>query len=370
MKRFACILLLLFSTLPAYAQRITASLSGDVSDPSGAAVPNAAVHITNTGTSEVFSQTTDQGGRFLAPVLPPGHYDLSVEAPGFKHLERKDLVLNVDQSASLKLTMELGKAAETVEVTGDAPLLETESSALGQVVNNKSIVDLPLNQRNPFSLILLVPGVTGSSSAINNGLAFNVNGGRQGTTQVLLDGVPSAPPNDSFNALAIFPSVDAVQEFKVQTSGYSAEFGVSGGGIINLLYKSESNQFHGSAYDFLRNSVMDANDFFSNRQGVSLASFKRNQFGFSLGGPVEIPKAYNGRNRTFFFADYEGLRQRAGHDGFDHCADASRAERRLLAGEDDGRQAGYDFRSDDHQAGKWRLRSPGVRRQPDSLQPD
>jgi hypothetical protein len=310
MKRFVSLLLLLFSAIPAYPQRITASLAGDISDPSGAGVPNATVQMTNTGTSEIFSETTDQGGHFLVPALPPGHYDLSIEASGFKRLERKDLILNVDQSVSLRLVMQLGKAVDTVEVTGDAPLLETESAAVGQAVNNKSIVDLPLNQRNPFSLILLVPGVTGSSSAINNGLSFNVNGGRQGTTDVLLDGVPSAPPNDSFNALTIFPSVDAVQEFKVQTSGYPAEFGRSGGGIINLVYKSGANQLHGSAYDFLRNSVMDSNDFFSNRSGVPLASFKRNQFGFSLGGPVLLPKLYDGRNKTFFFVDYEGLRQR------------------------------------------------------------
>jgi hypothetical protein len=181
---------------------------------------------------------------------------------------------------------------------------------LGQVINNRSIVNLPLNQRNPFSLILLAPNVTGTVGNTMTGLQFNVNGGRSGTTDVLLDGVSSSPPTDSFNGLSIFPSVDAVQEFKVQTNNYAAEFGLSGGGVINLIYKSGGNAFHGSVYEFLRNSAMDANDFFANRQGRPLASFKRSQFGGSLGGPVLLPKIYNGRNKTFFFVDYEGLRQR------------------------------------------------------------
>ncbi|MGH9665516.1 MAG: carboxypeptidase regulatory-like domain-containing protein, partial [Bryobacteraceae bacterium] len=301
----------LLAAIPAYSQRITASLGGTVHDPSGSAVPGAQVRIANAGTAAVISLKTDQNGHFLAPSLPPGAYSVSIMASGFKRLDRTGVVLQVDQTAEMNFSLELGSTTESVEVSGAPPVLDTATAELGQVVDNKSIVNLPLNQRNPFSLILLAPGVTGSVGTSFTGLQFNVNGGRSGTTDVLLDGVPSAPPTDSFNSLTVFPSVDAVQEFKVQTGSYSSEFGMSGGGIINVIYKSGTNDYHGSVYEFLRNSVMDANNFFSNRQGAPLASFKRNQFGFSLGGPILIPKVYNGKNKTFFFASYESLRQRA-----------------------------------------------------------
>lgn len=174
----------------------------------------------------------------------------------------------------------------------------------------RAIVNVPLNERNAYSLVLLVPGVTGSPALNYNGVNISANGGRPGSNEVLLDGVPSAPPGGTpINVFSIFPSVDAIQEFRVQTSNYSPEFGRSGGGIINMVYKSGTNEFHGSAFEFLRNSVMDANSFYNNANGAPLANFKRNQFGFSFGGPVIIPKLYNGRNKTFFFGDYEGLRQ-------------------------------------------------------------
>ncbi|HEY1497802.1 MAG TPA: TonB-dependent receptor, partial [Candidatus Solibacter sp.] len=170
---------------------------------------------------------------------------------------------------------------------------------------------LPLNQRNPFALLLLVPGASGTVGSDIYGGNFSINGGRTGTNEILLDGVTSTPPSDNSNRLTILPSVDAVQEFRVQTNNFSAEFGNSGGGIINLIYKSGTNQLHGSMFEFLRNSVMDSNSFYSNLHGTPLGSFKRNQFGASAGGPVELPKVYRGRNRTFFFVDYEGLRQRS-----------------------------------------------------------
>ena len=308
--RLRILLCFLMASAPAWPQRITASLDGLVRDPSQAVVPGAAVRVTNANTGVVFRTTTDQDGRFQAPSLQPGPYGVAIEAKGFKRLERSGIVLNVDQTAELDFTLELGATSESVQITGEAPLLDAVSSELGQVVDNQSIVNLPLNQRNPLGLIMLAPNVSGSVGTTMTGLQFNVDGGRSGTTDVLLDGVSSSPPTDSYNALAIFPSVDAVQEFKVQLNNYSAEFGLTGGGVINLIYKSGSNAFHGSAYEFLRNSVMDANNFFTNKAGQPLASFKRSQFGFSLGGPVILPH-FNGRNKTFFFVDYEGLRQRS-----------------------------------------------------------
>ncbi len=303
------VMLLLASAFLAHAQRITASLEGTTRDSSNAIIPNAIVTIVNTGTQVTEKVQTNSDGQFDVPNLPPGPYNVTVDAAGFKRLVRSGLVLEVDQTAHLDLTLEVGSATQSVEVSSAEPLLETQTSDIGQVINNKSIENLPLNQRNPFSLILLVPGVTGSVNSTFTGLQFNVNGGRSGSTDVLLDGIPSAPPTDDFNALTIFPSVDATEEFKVQTSNFSSQFGNSGGAIINVIYKSGTNDLHGSIYDFFRNSYLDANNFFSNRLGAKLPSFKRNQFGFSLGGPVYIPKLYHGRNKTFFFVDYEGLRQ-------------------------------------------------------------
>lgn len=304
------VLMLLLVCLPlARCQRITASLNGTVKDTNGAVIPNASVSAINTGTNVVSHAQTNGEGVFEINNLNPGPYNVTVSASGFKQLVHTGLVLNVDQTANLDLALEVGATTETVEVTSAEPLLEAQTSDVGQVIGTKSIENLPLNQRNPLALVLLVPGVTGSVGSNFTGLQFNVNGGRSGTTDVLLDGVPSAPPTDDFNALTIFPSVDATQEFKVQTSNFSAQFGNTGGGVINILYKSGTNDIHGSLYDFLRNSYLDSNNFFSNRSGAKLPSFKRNQFGFSLGGPVWIPKLYNGRDKTFFFVDYEGLRQ-------------------------------------------------------------
>jgi hypothetical protein len=301
------IALLAFS---AHSQRITGSLGGTVHDPTGAVVPGATVQIENTGTTATLQLMTDEAGRFMAPSLTPGEYQVTIDAKGFKRAERKGLTLDVDQTINLDLALEVGESTESVVVTAEPPLVESQSSDMGQIVSARSIDNLPLNQRNPFSLIMLTPGVTGSVGSTFTGLQFNVNGGRSGTTDVLLDGIPSAPPTDDYKSLSIFPSVDAVAEFKVQTSNFSAEFGLTGGGVINVIYKSGANDVHGSAYDFLRNSDLDANSFFSNRSGVALPSFKRNQFGFSLGGPVYLPKLYNGRKyKTFFFTDYEGLRQ-------------------------------------------------------------
>ena len=220
------IFILVFAAAPARSQKITASLGGTVLDAAHAVVPGAHVQITNVDTGSIFQTTTAQDGRFEAASLPAGRYDIAIELTGFKRLDEKGLILDVDQSAELQFVLQPGAATETVEVTSASPLLETDSSDVGQVISNRSIVDLPLNQRNPFSLILLAPNVTGSVGNTMTGLQFNVNGGRSGTTDVLLDGVSSSPPTDSFNGLSIFPSVDAVQEFKVQTNNYSAEFGM------------------------------------------------------------------------------------------------------------------------------------------------
>ncbi len=296
------------------AQLVTASLQGVVRDPTGAVVPNAKVEITNTSTNVKTTATTNSEGFFIAPSLQPGGpYIVVVEASGFKKEERSGITLLVNQSASIEVQLQVGMASETVRVTGEAPQLETTTAAMGQVVDARSIVNLPLNQRNAYSLVFLAPGVQGSVNANFNGQNISMNGGRPGSSEILVDGIPAAPGLvNPIQGFAVFPSVESVQEFKVQTNNYSAEFGRSGSGVVNLIYRSGTNQFHGSAFDFLRNSNLDSNNYFSNRNGVPLPNFKRNQFGGSLGGPLSIPKVYDARDKTFFFIAYEGLRQGTG----------------------------------------------------------
>jgi outer membrane receptor protein involved in Fe transport len=292
-----------------WSQTITASLEGLVKDPSGALVTGATARVLNTGTNSALVFKTDQDGRFFAPILQPGTYTVTVEAQGFRRVERTNIQLDVAQAARIEIELPVGSVSEVVAVTAEATMIDATSSSVGHVLTSEGIENLPMNQRNPLSLVLLVPGMVGTVGDDVYGLNFSVNGGRAGSSDVLLDGVTASVPSDASQRITMYPSVDAVAEFRVQTNNYSAEFGSSGGGIINLIYKSGTNQLHGSGYDYLRNSIMDSNTWANNKNGVALASFKRNQFGGSLGGPVVIPKLYNGRDRFFFFVDYEGLRQ-------------------------------------------------------------
>jgi len=287
-----------------------------VQDPSSAAISAATVRLTEQETGIVTSQTTtDQGlARFVS--VKPSRYSVSAEASGFKRIVRSGITVNVAESVSMTLTLELGAVTETVEVSSQAPLLQTENGGLGQLIGNRQIVELPLNGRNPIGLAGLTAGVVPGPAFSDNPLQLanlSVNGSRGGATEILQDGAPVTVPENSPGtfATATLPSVERVQEFKVQTNSFSAEFGRTTGGVINLVIKSGTNKFHGSAYEFVRNSRLDSNQWFLNRAGQRLGTFQRNQYGFTLGGPVILPKLYNGRNRTFFFGGYEGLRQRA-----------------------------------------------------------
>jgi hypothetical protein len=315
-RSFACltVVALAFGALAAtqaFGQFVTASLQGTVQDRTGASVPGARIEVTNTSTGVSTRAVTDANGRFVFASLPPGGpYKVSVEAVGFQTEERTGINLSVNQVVDISVPLQVGEATQKVEVNADATQLETDTAAVGQVISNRSVDNLPLNQRNVYSLMFLVPGVTGSVTYQYNSLNFSVDGGRPGTTNVLVDGIPASPPLIvPIGGFAVFPSVDAVQEFKVQTTAYSAEFGRSGSGIVNVILKSGTNQFHGSGYDFVRNSALDSNTYFSNHSGTPLPSFERNQFGGSVTGPVWIPKLYNGKDKTFFLFSYEGLRQ-------------------------------------------------------------
>jgi len=295
---------LLSTALPCAAQSATGLISGTVKDPTGAVVPGVAIHITHLGTNRHGTATTNERGEYMSLPLSVGSYQVEAVRSGFKRAIRTGVTLEVQQNAQVDFTLEVGELAERVEVVGDAPLLEGTTSTLGRVVDNRRILELPLNTRNVYDLVRLTPGIAGSIYSSFEGMNWSVYGTRRRSMDILIDGATATHPTvTGYSAITVFPSVDAIQEFKVIGSGVPAEFGRSIGSVLNVVYKSGSNSFHGSAYDFLRNSVLDANNFFANRRGESLASFKRNQFGGVISGPIR-------RSGTFFMASYEGLRER------------------------------------------------------------
>jgi hypothetical protein len=299
--------LVLISALAAslLGQTATGNILGVVVDGSGSAVPGVKVVVINTQTNTRVEAQTDQAGNYLARFLQVGRYAVEAEVKGFKKFRQEGIQLQVEQRATVNIRLQVGDVAESVSVTADAEVVDSATSSLGKVIDNKRLLELPLNTRNTYSLVFLTPGVSGSVGNSHNQVSYSVNGVRSGLMDTLVDGSSAAFPTvNGFHGISVFPSVDAVQEYKVQGSNMSAEYGRSLGSVLNLVYKSGTNNFHGSAYNFLRNSVLDANNFYNNQRGVNLASFKRNQFGGVLSGPII-------KNRTFFMTSFEGLRQRS-----------------------------------------------------------
>ena len=316
-----------------YAQSYTASIRGIVTDTSKSAIPGAKVTATSTSRNTSQTSMTDGSGRYVVTALPPGQYTLAVEASGFTKYEHSAFQLEVQQQATIDAELAVGTIATAVNVEASAPLLNTTSATLGQVVENKFILSLPLAGRSPLALVELTPGVTPSN--LNPGgqsnTNFTANGTRNSTADVLLDGVSVAniEQNSGITNLEYQPSVDAVQEFKVQTNYFSAEFGNTGGAVVNMITKSGTNDLHGDVYEFHRNSALNANNWFSNRAGKAIPDFKRNVFGGVVGGPVRIPHLYNGTDKTFFFYDYEGTAPVECCDQDHDRADRSAAHRRF-----------------------------------------
>jgi hypothetical protein len=299
-------------TLLSFGQTATGSISGTVTDSTQAQVSGARVTLTNSGTNDVHSVTTNDLGYYSFQLLPPATYKLEVDMAGFQTFVANSLTLNVGQSVTQDVNLKVGEASQTITVTESGPQLQTDSSSLGQVLGNKSIVDLPINGRNSYGFAALVPGVrapnlfTQVAYGSYNDQFISINGSRVNVNQFFLDG--GANSTSGFNGPGIFPSIDLVQEYKVQTSNVEAEFGNTSGGVINVVTKGGTNTLHGSAYDFLRNDKLESNDFFANRAGQPISPLRFNQFGASIGGPVVIPHLYNGKDKTFFFFSYEGLR--------------------------------------------------------------
>ena len=298
------------------AQSFTATVSGVVKDTTNSVIPEARLSLVNAATGDERGQESKGDGSFVFALVPPGSYRLEASHNGFKHFIRPNIEVEVQQSLVLEVNLEVGDTSESVQVTAETPLLQPATSSLGEVIENRKVVELPLAGRNTFALITLTTGAQplgefGNLPARANTYAggyFSLNGSQPLTNETLIDGIPVNTATT--NAPGFTPSVDAIQEFKVQSGNFTAEFGRTGGGVVNLIYKSGGNQLHGSGYEFVRNSVFDANNWFNNRAGRNKAHNALNQFGGTVSGPVVFPKLYDGHNRTFWFASYEGLRDR------------------------------------------------------------
>jgi hypothetical protein len=304
----------------AWAQNVTATLVGTVTDPSGATVADATVTVVQPARDFTRTAQTDALGNYSLPLLPPGTYRLSAEKPGFKRADVSEFTLQVDQTARVDITLTVGSLTETVSVVAAAPLVASETSSVGQVIDETQIQQLPLNGRSFYNLVLLSPGTvpTMPSSFIAGNHAtpgqlsvpaFYVGGAREKSNGYLVDGVDAQDPH--FMTPSLYPSIDTIQEFKLQTNAYSAEYGHFAA-QVNVATRSGTNQMHGSLYEFMRNDALDAASFFTNFSGLKKSPLKYNQFGGTVGGPVEIPKLYRGNNRTFYFLSWESTRIRRG----------------------------------------------------------
>src|SRR5437899_1588615 len=269
-----------------FAQSYTGTISGSIKDASGGLIPRATVTITNQQTDRQASLATDLDGRYTSLPLPPGEYRVEAGLQGFRRAARTNVTVQINTTVVVDFTLEVGDLTDEIEVRANAPLLETTSGTIGKVVDNRRIAELPLNTRNVYSLIFLTPGVAGTIGNNYNSMSYTVNGARPTMMDTVIDGLTASFPTvNGFTGISVFPSVDAIEEFKVMGANYPAEFGRSLGSVLNVVYKSGTNQAHGSAYEFLRNSIFDANNFFENRRGNPLASFKRSQFGGTASGP-------------------------------------------------------------------------------------
>jgi len=298
---------------PLWAQGYRATLNGQVTDPSGASVPGAAVTAKNVANGTVLRGTSQADGRFVITHVSPGTYDVTTEAKGFKQSLLAGIVVHVNDVLTINIPLEVGEVQATVTVSGATPVLTPESASLGMIVENRVITDMPLFGRNVNMLVRLAPGVipTGNSgvkyatvpSDRGNPVLITTSGAPEKSNLFLLNGTwARAGGSTSYT-----PSVESVQEFKMQRNPYDAEYGHASGAIANITTKSGTNEFHGSLYEFHRNRALDANYFFSNKNGLPKPPFTYNQWGGTIGGPVRLP-GYDGRNRTFFFFNYEGMR--------------------------------------------------------------
>jgi hypothetical protein len=314
---------------PGFAQSPNGTISGFVLDPSGAAIVGAQITVVSDVTRLQYSTRTNSDGIYVVTNLPPGPYRIQVERVGFKTLIKPDIALKVQDALSINFTLPIGAVSETVTISGGAPLVDTESASVSTVVDRNYVENMPLNGRSFQDLILLTPGVVTNSPQVAASVGergeFSVNGQRTESNYYTVDGVSANAGVDSGTPISVSNSgslpvstvlgttqglvpVDAMEEFRVQTSTYSAEFGRNPGGQFSFVTRSGTNNWHGTAFDYLRNNVFDANDWFNGFFGKPQPPLRQNDFGGTLGGPIDVPSLYHGKNKTFFFFSYEGLR--------------------------------------------------------------
>src|SRR5580698_1970141 len=296
--------LVLFS-LPLAAQETVGRVIGVVTDPSGSVVPRAKVIVTNVDTNVNSETTTDQEGSYQVLLVPVGNYSVTAEAPGFRKTVMSAQKLEINQSLKIDVKLEVGATSETVQVEANASGVETVTATLGSVVSGSQISEAPLDGRNVLDLATLLPGVIPAMDGGSHA-HFNVAGGRGVSVTYMLDGGMN---NDLLsNDYVANPNPDAVEEFRILTSNYNAEFGRNGAGIVSVVTKSGTNEFHGAIFEYVRNNYFNANSFFNNQQSLPIDVLKRNQFGAEIGGPIWIPKVFNGKNKLFFMTAWQSQR--------------------------------------------------------------
>jgi hypothetical protein len=330
MKLFGCLLLFALWLVPTtvFSQSTSATISGGVTDPTGQFITGAAVEIANDETGVRYSVQTNNSGMYFVPILPPGHYHVQVSSQGFKTIIKSDVVLNVQGALALNFVLPVGAMSQSITVEAGTSIINTTDASVSTVVDRKFVANLPLNGRSFQDLISMTPGVVTQSpqASFANGVGgdFSVNGQRTESNYYTVDGVSantnagtgggsaqgtgSVAASTALGTTQSLISVDALQEFRVQSSTYSAEFGRSPGGQFSFVTRSGTNIVHGSVFDYLRNNFFDANDWFNDHYDKPITALRQNDFGGTFGGPILIPHFYDGRNRTFVFTSYEGLR--------------------------------------------------------------
>jgi hypothetical protein len=296
---------------PTYAQEFRGTFSGSVKDPQGAPIPRAKVVITEVATGNKSETLTSATGEYTVPFLKPGEYQITAEVSGFKKFVRNGLTLETGQHPVIDITMEVGAVNQEVTITGDVPLIETTNASAGEVITTDEVEDMPINGRTALQLARLALGVVATNEPgpvrpfdNSNAAGFSMSGAPNQVNELLLNGAPDGTWD---KRMAYSPPQDAVMEVKVQSFESDAAYGHSGGGTINVQTKGGTNSLHGSLYEFNQVSFLEANSFFGNKNGVPRPSYKYNQYGFTVGGPVVIPKVYNGKNKLFWFFAYENL---------------------------------------------------------------
>ena len=311
--------ILVVAAAPSFSQMNTGEIDGIILDPTGSVIPNASVTAVETGTQLKYATKANAAGEYLLAQLPVGQYNVTVSVEGFKQTAQHNVEVHAGQRLRQTFTLELGEQSETLTVSVQPGLLQVESAAIQDTIQQQQVIDLPLKGRDFIDLVGLAPGVTippagtRGSALQQTGTSYGILGQRSGHNLYLVDGV--SVTDEAFNNLALSPSVDDVQEVNVTETSYDAEFGGKSGGVINVITKAGSNNLHGSVFEFVRNDIFDAKNVFL-LQGSSKPPFRQNQFGVSLGGPIQ-------KNKSFLFVDYEGERIRQSQTQLFHVPTAS-----------------------------------------------